>query len=179
MKVTIGESDYFVKFTHIPREFRAWQPRRPKPGASFRKTYRSIYDLGSTLCEIFRGVKGCKIEDMFKTASGTAKTHPDNFFVKSVGRKIALAKALTGEIKEQPVFSKTDKARFWEAYFKLLNSPSRPKEWDGPANLVRDGEVASACATFSKIHRLNKTVQAELGTLLMATYVKGQKDKGE
>lgn len=112
MRVTIGNSNFIVKFQHNNFE----QER-----AELAKQYGQYYvkkkvKESSTLCWIEKG------NNIISKAE--AKLHQGDKYCRDKGRKIALKLALGSDefpIGNQTGFNKHERALFWEEYLKMTN----------------------------------------------------------
>lgn len=73
--------------------------------------FRHLRDAGITTCSVV--VKG-------KLYTGTAKCSNSDNFCRDAGRKIALAKALTGT---KDVLTKKQRKNVWEGYRHMTHQP--------------------------------------------------------
>jgi hypothetical protein len=93
-------------------------------GTNYRVCFKHFY--GGTTCYIY--VSSVKATDGEVIAVGIANRNPSDTPNKSMGRKIALGRALTRKSDDGTrIFPKSESKVFWDAYFAKLRDSKREK----------------------------------------------------
>jgi len=103
--VQVGEKEYRVSFEHQPEGMFTLDSQSMDDGCHFR------YTPPQTLCKVYTGPKESPDQTI-----GVATLHPNDRYVKAIGRKISMTHALQEMFPED----KTTRKLFWDAYLNRV-----------------------------------------------------------